>query len=180
MDLTEEQKQTKSYQEQADEIFYQKFDDPTDTWEFFWNEYGPNALSVVEGCAELLDKVLNSKLIDDAGFLKEDFSLGDWVSKSTEAHLMECLGNNPENYKDALLYCMENFAEQIEKEEDFERAHVLCDRVRSIELDVFHDSSPVKTQEHGNPPRNTDRVSEKSPESDAAAGGSPSSGQGPP
>ena len=64
----------------------------------------------MEGCAKLLDKVLNSKLIDDAGFLKEDFSLGDWVSKSTEAHLMECLGNNPENYKDALLFCMENFA----------------------------------------------------------------------
>ena len=99
-----------------------------------------------------MNNILNFKLIDDAGFLKEDFSLKDWVSKSTEAYLMECLGNNPENHKDALLFCMENFANQIEKEQDFERAHVLCNRVRSIELEVFFDSSPVKTQEHGNPP----------------------------
>ena len=118
--------------------------------------------------------------IDDAGFLKEGFSLSEWVSKSTESHLMECLGNNPENYKDALLFCMENFANQIEKEQDFEQAHVLCNRVRSIELEVFFDSSPVKTQEQGNPSRNTDRVSDESPESDTAAGGSPASGQGSP
>ena len=112
----------------------------------------------MKGCGGIVELVYDSKGLNELGFVKEELTLRDWVSKDTERHLFEKLGKGnpgrgrPQDYKDEMLEIMEAFMEQVTKQEERESAIQCYEHTKNIGNDTIFECSPGKTQNHGVPP----------------------------
>ena len=126
----------------------------------------------------VIERVYDTKFINEQGFLSEDLYFRDFVDPDTEEMLFEVGEDKPAMYKDEMLSIMRDCMTRLKSEEDVNEAVEAYEKYKDIELDAeqdtFYNCSPGKTQEHGIPLHKTEEESAQKEEE------SPSSGQGRP
>ena len=184
IDLTEGEKAQLEYDNVMSKNFEQKIENPSNISEFLWNDFGPSYYSILKGCGLIVERVYDTKFLNEQGFLSEDLFFNDIVSNDTQELLFEEGGDDPQDYKDEMLAIMNVCISWIKSEDNKREAELYYEKIKHIEHELdhktFYDCSPGKTQEKGVPLQETDKESAISPNDGEKEEESPPSGQGQP
>ena len=120
--LSEEEAAQKKYEEEMTRQYEQKVENPEDVEECLWNNFGPSPINIFRGCVMVIERVYDTKYINDQGFRSEDLHFSDFVDPDTEEMLFEAGEDKTVKYKDEMLTIMRDCMIRLEAEEDVNEA----------------------------------------------------------